>query len=287
MAKNSTTTSLQKYGGFDLDEATEDERELAASGGANAFLKILPGKTKLRFIPPLPGKKWRRVSHVHYVDVPGSGRASFVCPRLEAKRHCRLCTQANKLLATGNDIDERKGKKLLPQRRCYSAVIDRNDPEAGARIYAFGRTVEQQLIEIRKDEDEGGDFVNPVDGIDITIIRKGTGALDTRYTVRPGKRCALDDDAAAMNELIATQPNLEKWCRVPSDEEIDAILKGEDPREARRNAERDKDDDDDDDDARGAHRPAAQTQTAERTRPSKTQPAKRRVEDDMDDVDDD
>lgn len=281
MAKNSSTTSLQKYGGFDLDEAAEDEKELAASGGANAFLKLNPGKTKVRFIPPLPGKKWRRVSHVHYVDIPGAGRASFPCPKLEAKRACRLCSQAQKLLATGNEIDEKKGKKLLPQRRCYATVVDRNDPESGARILAFGRTIEQQLIEIRKDEDEGGDFVNPIDGIDITIIRKGTGALDTRYTVRPGKRQPLDEDAAAMNELIATQPNLEKWCRVPSDEEIDAILKGEDPREARRNAERDRDeDDDDDDDAPPPRRAAA-------SKPATKQPARRRVEDDMDDVDDD
>lgn len=281
MAKNSAGTSLQKYGGFDLDEADEAEKDLKASGGSNAFLKIEVGKTKLRFIPPLPGKKWRRVSHVHYVDVPGSGRASFVCPRLESKRPCRLCTQANKLLATGNEIDERKGKKLLPQRRCYASVLDRNDPESGARVYAFGRMVEQQLIEIRKDEDEGGDFVNPVDGIDITIIRKGTGATDTRYTVRPGKRGSLLEDAKEMSELIATQPNLEKWCKAPSDEEIDAILKGEDPREARRNAREKEDDEDDDDDDDDDAPPARRPAPAGKAKP------KRRVEDDMDDVDDD
>ena len=266
--KASTSTSVAKYGGFDLEEAEAAAKELKeGGGGGQAFLKLDVGKTRIRWIPPLPGKKWRRVVNVHYVDIPGAGRASFNCPRLEAKRACRLCSQAQKLMATGNEAHEKKGKKLLPQRRCYAAVINRSAPEQGPIIFAFGRMVEQQLIELRQDNDEGGDFVDPIEGFDISITRTGTGQFDTRYVVRAGKRVPLTEDTEQMHEWIEGQPNLEKWCKVLSDEEIDAILRGEDPRDAKRRR-----DDDDEDEPRRL--PASSQRRG-------------RVEDDMDEVDDD
>ncbi len=269
MAKAPPGTSVVKYGGFDLDEADEAEKELKASGTGNAFLKLEVGKTRIRFIPPLPGKKWRRATAVHYVDVPGAGRVSFVCPRIEAKQPCIVCKKSQQLLATGNEVDEKKGKKIAAQRRCFASVIDRGDPEAGPRILAFSRTIEEQLIEIRKDTEDGGDFVDPINGVDIVILRTGTGQFDTRYKVQAGKQVPISTDAKQMNEWISTQPNLDKYARVQSAEDIAALLRGEKPEPRGGGQKPDPDEDEDD-------VPAA-----------KAKPKGKRVADSMGEVDDD
>ena len=232
MAKTTPTTdtSLVKYGDFSADDAEEEAKERESERGSGAFIKLKPGKTTLRVIPPLPGKKWKRVIYVHYVDVPGAGRVSFNCPNLCAKLHCIVCAKQKQLEASGNEIDEKKARKLRPKRRCLVPAVDRADESAGPRVFGFGTMIEDQLIELRKDEDIGGNFVDPVNGFDLAIIRTGTGENDTEYKVMPankGRACKLSEDAVLFNQWIASQPNLDKWCKVLPADDIEKLLRGE------------------------------------------------------------
>lgn len=241
MKDKSKGSSLVKYGDFSQEEAEEDAKDIDNSKGSKTFVKLRPGKTTLRFLPPLPGKKWKRVTYVHYVDVPGAGRVNFVCPRLEAKQFCIVCKQEQKLLASGKKLDERKARKIRPKRRCFANVIDRAREEDGPKVLGFGTTIEEALTEMRKDEDIGGNFVDPVKGFDVCIIRKGTGENDTEYKVigaNKFKIVPLHKSTKTMNEWITSQRNLEKYAAVLNADEIEALLRGEKP---------DRDDDEEDD----------------------------------------
>lgn len=231
MAKKSSSTSLVKYGDFTEDDAEEDLKELERSGGGGVFLKAGQGKTVIRVIPPRPGKSWKRTTHVHYVDVPGAGRVSFTCPKKEAKQFCIVCKRISQLLATGEQRDEKKARDLQPKRRSFCNAIDRANPLDGPRVFPFGKQIERQLIEMRKDPDLGGNFVDPVKGVDVAIIAKGTG-MSTEYKVvaaNKGKVCPLSADRAEMDEWIQNQHNLDKFAEVLDADEIEALLKGEKP----------------------------------------------------------
>ena len=102
----------------------------------------------------------------------------------------------------------KKAKKIKAKRRCYANVIDRANPENGPLVVGFGQTVEEALVEMRKDEEDGGNFLHPVDGFDIKIARKGTTQFDTEYEVIKSTECPLSEDVAQVNEWIKGQHNL-------------------------------------------------------------------------------
>lgn len=231
MAKEKATpgSSLVQFGDFSLEESEEQKREADAASGSGIILKLKPGRTVLRPIPPKKGEKLMKVAYVHYLDVPGTGRVSFNCPRLMAKRACSVCAAETKLMATGEDNDFKKAKKLHAKRQLYMGVIVRGDEGVGPRVLRFGKMIEDQLIEIRQDEDDGGNFAHPTQGFDLKISRKGEGQNDTEYkvVVSGARPSPLAADNAQMQDWIDNQPDLSRFLRVLSDEQIERKLNGE------------------------------------------------------------
>lgn len=228
------SNSLVRYGDFTVEEAEEQEKESQDSRGSSRFLKLSTGKNVVRVLPPLPGKKWARIFFKHNVDVPGVGRVYFTCPRYEKKEPCVVCTQESRLMSTGNDHDAKKAKKIKAKRRVLCNAIHRSHEEDGPKVWEFGSMVEDQLIAMRKDEDMGGNFVDPVNGIDLLVVKSvGDTQMDTEYKVVPankGKSCPLHEDIVKMNEWISGQSNLDRQVRVYDADDIERILKGEKPR---------------------------------------------------------
>lgn len=243
-------SSLVKYATYDAEDAAKDKEDLDKSGGSSTFIKLKVGTTKVRIVPPLMPKdpkakkpSWRRVTYVHYVAVPGQeDNVSIVCPRLEAKEKCILCDKEKELWDKVNELEaegsnaraeatKKIAKSLKAKRRCYANAIDRAQPENGCMVLAFGPMIEDQLIKIRQDEEDGGDFTHPVKGFDVKITREGQGKNDTEYTVVKSKVGPIVEDVDEMNEILGKQHNLERYCRVYSTEDIQKILRGEKPGE--------------------------------------------------------
>lgn len=227
--KKSESTSLVQYGDFSLDEVNELKRDSEQHNGGGVIYKLKPGRTVIRVIPPRKGEKLMKVAYVHYLDVPGVGRVSFNCPRLMAKRPCPICKTENELMATGDDADFKKAKKLKAKRQLYMNMVVRGEEASGPRVLRFGKMIEDQLIEIRQDEEDGGNFAHPTQGFDLKISRKGEGQNDTEYKVTAsGQRPSpLAEDASEMTDLIEHQPDLSRFLRVLSDEQIQRKLRGE------------------------------------------------------------
>ncbi len=231
MAKESKSTSLVKYEDYDVEDAESDAEELKKSRGNKELAKLGDGKTRVRFVPALPGKNWKRVTYEHWIDVPGLGTVRFTCPLFEAKKKCRACDMEKKLMASSKESDQARGKRFKAQRKSYCNVVFRDNEAAGVVTLPIGVMIENKLVELRKDEDIGGNFIHPVQGFDILILKSGKG-FETRYEVYPadkGRSCPLSDDAKQMNEWIEGQPNTEKFVKVYSDDDIERLLNGEKP----------------------------------------------------------
>lgn len=216
-------SNLQKYAEFSMEDAEAAGEELAAMGGAADFIKFAVGKNVLRFLPAKPGKKVFVLVQQHFIEIPGaSGPVVFACPRIHAKRSCPACQQADKMIDSGNPVDYERGKKLQPKLRVFANAINRKEPEAGPKIAGFGKQIYEQLLSLRKNEDAGGNFTDPgPNGFDIVIDRTGEG-LKTEYKVWPARKVS----ALGNDEWLDQQRDLERYSRVPSDDELARMLGG-------------------------------------------------------------
>lgn len=103
-------------------------------------------------------------------------------------------------------------KKLYPKARYYAPVVVRGEEEKGVRVWSFGKTVYQSLLNIMLDEDYG-DITDPVDGRDVKVVcTKAPGRQWATTEVRPrGKQSPLAADkkqATTWTEAIPDITNL-------------------------------------------------------------------------------
>ena len=224
-------TNLQVYKSFDIAELDRQDAQVAATSTVGAdFMKLTPGKNVVRFLP-LSAADTRKspfaVVNEHFFERPDGTRVRFACPRLMESEPCPVCKEADRLRRTGNPIDREQAFELYPRLRVYANVIDRQQPESGPRILAFGKTIWEGLKKIRKDSDEGGDFTDPSeDGFDIIVRREGTGKMDTKYTVQP----ARNDSELADLGVIDRQWDLDKYTHVPKLSEVQSWMGAPPPR---------------------------------------------------------
>ena len=116
-------------------------------------------------------------------------------------------------------------KKLYPKARYYAPVVVRGEEDKGVRIWSFGKTVYQSLLNIMLDEDYG-DITDPTEGRDIKVIcTKAPGRQWATTEVRPrGKQSALCEDTKRAKEWIGNVPSLEDMYEEKSYEVLTKIV---------------------------------------------------------------
>lgn len=210
------------------DEAAVADVETAKKP-SKIISKLPVGKTVMRFLPPAAGRKSPfRVYYQHFVNnVPGIADCIFVCPRMEAKRPCPLCTLKARWEASNDATKINAAQDLEPRSTTAALVIVRGEEEQGVRMFRMSYSIHQALLEIRNELEIN--FTHPINGCDIIITRKGTGAKDTRYRVVPDPKGAspMLPTESEMAEALATMPNLDSFVRVYDAPTIEAMLRGE------------------------------------------------------------
>lgn len=213
-------SNIVQYGSYEPEAAQAEQEALDRTG--QAFMKFKVGKNYVRILPPPLGKKSPfRVVWQHGNEVGGEFR-SVPCPRYEAKLDCPACRRADQLKASSNPADQERAKELFAKRRIYCNVINREEPDAGPIVMAFGKQIHEALVALRTDPDAGGDYTHPETGFDIIIERKGTGKNDTEYKVFAARKAT---PLGNMN-WIAEQGDLEQFGKILSPEDMRAKLSG-------------------------------------------------------------
>jgi hypothetical protein len=99
-------------------------------------------------------------------------------------------------------------------------VIDRNSPDSGVKVFAFGKKIHEQLVAFRKNKRTGGDFTHPITGFDIIIEKSGEG-LKTKYNVMADRNVSqLAETEEEIDEILKIANDLDRYAQVPELSEI-------------------------------------------------------------------
>jgi len=130
-----------------------------------------------------------------------------------------------KLRDEGSKESYELAKKLYPKMRCYAPVIVRGEEEKGVRLWAFGKTVYQSLLNYMLDEDYG-DITDPLEGRDVRIsCQKNPGQQWATTDVRPrGKDTTLSEDSSKSKQWLDSIPDVNDIFELKSYEELEGII---------------------------------------------------------------
>ena len=130
-----------------------------------------------------------------------------------------------KLRDEGSKESYELAKKLYPKMRCYAPVVVRGEEEKGVRLWAFGKSVYQTLLNYMLDEDYG-DVTDPHEGRDVRITcTKAPGKMWATTDVRPrGKDSPLSEDSSKAKNWIDNIPDTNDMFELKSYEELERII---------------------------------------------------------------
>ncbi len=131
----------------------------------------------------------------------------------------------NKLRDDGSKESYELAKKLYPKMRSYAPVVVRGEEDKGVRIWAFGKTVYQSLLNIMLDEDYG-DITDPEDGRDVKVVcTKAPGRMWATTEVRPrGKSTSLAKTEDQSQQWSDSIPDLDDLYTLKTYEELEKIV---------------------------------------------------------------
>ena len=136
-------------------------------GGKNIWFKSTEEKTKIRQVPyphESDGSPFIEV-YFHY-NV--AGQKSLVCPKETHGEPCPICELAEEFRNMGSKDAWLQYKKLAPKLRTYSPVLVRGKEDEGIKLWGYGVTIYEALVEKYLDED-WGNLSDVKEGRDLTV----------------------------------------------------------------------------------------------------------------------
>jgi len=183
------------------------------------FWKAPMGKSQIRFVPYKENKE-NPFSEVffHY----GIGNRTMISPINYGEKD-PIVEFSKELRKTSEPENWRLAKKLEPKMRVFAPVVVRGEENKGVRFWEFGKQVYQELLSYAADEDYG-DFTDVVSGLDMTVeVVQGNPYPQTSLRVKP-KQSPLSDDNASVEKWLADQPELLKYYKKYSYDEMKTAL---------------------------------------------------------------
>ena len=156
----------------------------------------------------------------------GPAEKSVLCLKNTYGKPCPICEYAASLRKKGK---EEEAKALKPSRRAAYNIEDLKEP---GKIKVFETShylFEKELIEEARDDDEGGfiDFADPKEGMEIKFRASKTTKGNMEFT--EFKSFAFEDrDEPISEELLDAAISFDELLTVPTYEEVEKILYGDD-----------------------------------------------------------
>ena len=115
-------------------------------------------------------------------------------------------------------------KKLYPKMRSYAPVIVRGEEDQGVRLYAFGKMVYQNLLNIMLDPDYG-DITDINEGHDIKVTcSKQAGKMYATTDVMPRPKATALGTKKQIKEWTSSIPDLDEVYQMKSYEQLENII---------------------------------------------------------------
>lgn len=182
------------------------------------------GKHSVRMVPSVYNKQWPfKELFFHY----GIGNRTMIS-LINFDEKDPIVEFATQISKSNDKENWQLAKKLQPKMRVFAPVVVRGEEEKGVRLWEFGKEVYMELLAILEDEDVG-DFTDPVEGRDLTIDTVGpdqSGRAYNKTSVRVRTKITpLSTDASEVKNWLETQPNpLELFRKYPYEDMKEALL---------------------------------------------------------------
>ena len=275
--------------------------------GEVKFFTPTEGKHRINIIPyviksknhPLVKSGEAEIGEVDYVldfythRNVGPGEKTVLCLKNTFGKPCPICEKASALRKAGK---EKEANALKPSRRVVYNIEDLKEPGELKVFETSHYLFEKELIEEARDDDEGGfiDFADVKEGKEIKFRASKVTKNNMEFT--EFKSFAFEDrDEELDQKLLKSAINFDELLEVPSYEEVEKILYGEDdedddedekPKKKSKHVDDDEDDEDDDDEDDEDDEPAPKSKKSKSKSDEDDEPEDDDDEDDEDDDDD-
>ena len=129
-----------------------------------------------------------------------------------------------KLRDEGTKESYEMAKKLYPKMRTYAAIIVKGEEDQGVRLWGFGKTVYQSLLNIMLDPDYG-DITDVYEGHDVKVIcTKPPGRQWATTEVMPRPKTTELGTKAQIKEWTTNLPDLDDMYTLKSYEQLEQIV---------------------------------------------------------------
>ena len=156
-------------------------------------IKIREGKVKIRILTSKANEKFWADCGTHWIKTEAGGKPVAVtgCHDIVREEPCPICTAIEKAAKSSVDdeslavIKEWKGRRVI-----LLNVLVRSGPDASTepQILEITPSTFSNLLSIIEEYSKEFNPLDPDNGLDFIIERKGKGKNDTEYTVMPAPK---------------------------------------------------------------------------------------------------
>jgi hypothetical protein len=190
--------------GIDLKKMRSKLNKLSSGGKDSKFWRPSDGEQTIRIVPTADGDPFKEF-WFHYNLGKNAG---FLSPKRNFGEADPLDDFIRQLWSEGTDDSVKMAKNLGARQRFFSPVIVRGEESKGVRIWGYGKTVYEQLLNLVLNP-EYGDITDPSEGTDLTMVYgKPAGASFPQTRLTPSRKTTsvcpelTDEQCAEMLEAI-------------------------------------------------------------------------------------
>ena len=170
--------------GIDLDKMKSKLAAFNNNGSRNSFWKPQDGDTTIRIVPTADGDPFKE----YWFHYNVGKNPAFLSPKKNFGEQCPLDDFVRSLYQQGDDESIKMAKSLNARQRFFAPVVVRGQEKEGVKVWGFGRTAYQELLQLVLNPDYG-DITDVENGTDLVITYgKPAGAQFPQTTITPRRR---------------------------------------------------------------------------------------------------
>ena len=185
------------------------------------FWRPQDGDTTIRIVPPGDGDPFKEFWFHYNVG----NNSPFLSPKKNFGEDCPLDEFVKSLYSAGDPESIKMAKNLSARQRFFAPVLVRGLDHEGVKIWGFGRTAYQELLQLVLNPDYG-DITDVGTGTDLVITYgKPAGAQFPQTTITPRRKTSpLVPDSDTVDSLLKSVPDFDNLFDRKTSEEVQSML---------------------------------------------------------------
>jgi len=193
------------------------------SGRTSQFWRPQDGDQTVRIVPTADGDPFKE----YWFHYNLGKNAGFLSPKKNFGEDDPLDSFVRQLFNEGTDESIKMAKNLMARQRFFAPVIVRGEETKGVRIWGFGKTVYEQLLNLVLNP-EYGDITDPETGTDLQLnYGKPAGAAFPQTKLMPSRRTSAicpDISPEQCAELLESVPDFNTIFERKTPEDVQRML---------------------------------------------------------------